>query len=188
MAAQATDWLSLARMKTELRLGASADREMDLKILGDIEEAVSFLETRTELPLLDRTIEVPGVAAKVPLRIPRLAYLKSVDALHWREGANTPYANALAPGQAAVLERSTPDRMTGWRYWPDVAIPDRATMFRVTVTVGMDAGAPAHREVRKTLILMAREAFEGHAMAERTTAWERLARQMAVLDAPQWRV
>ena len=186
MAAQAHHWLSPSRAKDEIRIPQESG-DLDLMLLSQIQEAVSFLEERTELPLLDRTFDVPGIVAKIPLVIPRIAYLKAVTALHYRTSGVTPYSEILMPGQSPVLERETPDRMSRWRYWPDVELPSGATRFRVTVEVGMDADAPENASVKKALILLVREAFEGGGVAEKMPAWERIIRSAKLLDSPNWR-
>lgn len=186
MAAAATDWLDLSRAKRELRIN-EAIGDHDLTLLAHIEDAVAFLSERAELPLLDSTREIPGIAPRVPLRIPATAYLLSVDALHYRTARNLPYASRLMPGDAPVLERCTPARMTEWRFWPDVVLPDEAHTIRLTIKVGMDPDDPAHRHIRWAVVLLVREAWDGQTIAEKMPAWERIVRSFLVAHAPNWR-
>ena len=186
MAKSANLWLSLDRVKRELRIPVEIG-DQDLLLLDLIEDAVSFLAERTELPLIDRTIEIPGIAPAVPLVVPHTAYLVSVDAMHYRTAADGPYATALAAGPSAVLERETPAVMPRWRYWPDVVIPSEAQAMRLTVTSGMVAHEQRHRKIRSVLILLVREAFEGQGVSERLPAWERMVRTFQLVNAPRWR-
>ena len=182
MAAKATDWLSLSRMKAELRIPeAVGDHDLTLREL--IQDAVGFCQSFTSLPLLDGQRFHAPVAPADPVRIPPTLFLKSVDKLETRASANAPWADlGVAKVKAAgaapnVLDKLWDSRVSPWRYWPDKALPDGTVALKVTVTSGMDPWAVDNQQVRQALVLMVRDAWEGVPVADRTPAWERVLQQ-----------
>lgn len=173
---QASDWLDLDRAKQELQVSQDIG-DYDLELIASIEGAVSAIETALDFPLVDRIVTWTGLAvptAGAPLVLPPTPYLQSITGIDWRADADSPYSNTLVLGASPTLENASGTRGGLWRYWPDADWPVGAQALRVTGMQGADAYDPALAVIRTAIILRLREAWEGVAVLEKTTAWERL--------------
>lgn len=183
MAKAPSDWLTLDRIKDELRIDRAIGDQDDI-LNAHLEDAVAFLTDDMDLPLLDRTgfldaapcipILLADRRGEHPLGIP---YLQRVDRVDVRTADDGPFDTALALGPNPMLQPVRMGRSPMYQYWPGAELPATAKELRVHYTQGMDAaGDPTVWQVRAALVLIIRDLWDGLSVAERTPAWERMIR------------
>ena len=182
MAKAPSDWLTLDRIKDELRIDRAIG-DHDETLNGHLEDAVAFLTDDMDLPVLDRTgfldaapyipILLADRRGEHPLGIP---YLQQVDRVDVRTADDGPFDTALVLGPNPILQPVRLGRSPMYQYWPDAVLPSATKEVRVHYTQGMDAYDPTQWQVRSALILLIRDLWDGLSVAERTPAWERMIR------------
>ena len=162
MAASATDVVTLADLKRELRLDP-ADASQDDVLTLHIEDAVSYVAAYVAAPLVDREavewMERPAPAE--PLLLHR-QHVKAVGVRYWSAAGalRSEPDGQIAP---ADLGRITPVGRVYTEVWPPAAgwpaVHD-GSRLRVAATIGLDLDA-ASKGIRQAVICYARGRYDG---------------------------
>lgn len=166
MATEATTWVSLERMKRELRLPLDVT-DQDTMLVGHIDSAVRFVENEVGIPLLDRTEVRPviGSGGNTPIYIGFVSFLKDVTKIaYWvhHDQYQLPDSTITQPFETRALYGSNPK---AWNkaYWvlpPSGGFQISATgRYEVTIESGMNPAE--HSDIVQILIVIAREFYQG---------------------------
>ena len=175
MAASATDVISVARIKDELRIPAGTDSQDDL-IQNQIEAAVSFVSSVLRAPMVDRDERyfLPPVTGDGAL-IFASPMLKSITEIkYWTSGGSL----RLDPDgtiQAADLGRlhfGRYDWQTHSQFPPAVGWPQTLadSLLEIKVVRGMDI-TPGTAALRSAVVLCVRQLYDGYRQIRPTEAF-----------------
>ena len=163
MADSALQVVSVAEAKRTLRV---ADSDDDTLITACIEAGVSYVIKKSNIPLIDRTVELEATRpAKVsdPICLWTQRFIKSVDSAVYfapddafRDAPGGSIASAdLGRVELAPLGTVVYPPADGW---PAIK---SSSKFEFTVTAGFDIDENS-KALRQAVILAAREFYEGH--------------------------
>ena len=175
MAASATDVISVARIKDELRIPAGTDSQ-DTLLENQIEAAVSFVSAVLRGPLVDQTEKyyLAPVTGEGPL-IFSSPMLKTITEIKFW----TP-SGALRSDPNGTIAGADLGRVTIGRYdwqthevfptasgWPDTLTD---SLFELTVIRGMDI-TPKTAALRSAAVLCVRQLYDGYRQIRPTEAF-----------------
>lgn len=160
MAANATDVLSLANARGQLRADEGA--EIDALITSAIKSAVDYVSRMTGIPLVDRDVIFNvSESGKTPLVLP-VRDVKEVVCFDYWDFAGELRAEPNRQITVSDLGRIEELENGCTRIWyPDSGWPSKLddSEFRVTVKIGFDID-DASESLREAVILLARVFFE----------------------------
>ena len=175
MAASATDIISVARIKDELRIPAGTDSQ-DTLLESQIEAAVSYVSHPLRGPLVDRseTYYLPPIRGEGPLIFASPLMKSLTEIKYW-----TP-TGALRLDPDGTIARSDLGRLHVERYdwqthevfppvggWPETLAD---SLIELTVVRGMDI-TPETVALRSAVILCVRQLYDGYRQIRPTEAF-----------------
>ena len=191
MARQASDWLDSGRLGHELRVAESHPSYSELPTL--IAGAVQWVSAFTGLPLLDKflTVSRPARGTDSSINLGRVVAPVAVTRVRWWSTAETDGADGtllerldgadvvpdvgrlvLAPPHALSPTLIQWPRASGW--------PDGMRRIEFTIQAGLSpVDYPA---ISDACVLHCRSQFEGHVLADKRGAIDRLLEPLMQMD------
>ena len=161
MAAAATDWLSLADAKADMRLATDED---DALIEAFIDSAVSFVSVRCDLPLLDgmrrATVPIP-VARREPVTVRSGGFNDVVKISYWLPDQDVSEA-PTGEVKAGRVEDAGHRFIRIWpgEDWPGATLADYPFAV-VEFSEGLNAANPKFAGIRQALKLLVAKYHRG---------------------------
>ena len=192
MAKQATDWVSLERLKASLNFYKDAEgnypnTDQDTKLVDAIEGAVSWVASYTGLPLLEREITcsfpreyiynpADGLYLRKVLYFDRVSGLRSFP---HKTRLQRPIPADTLPNEWRPISKG---RVSDWLIyppgnpakWPLTDAQGNEMLGGIDLDIVTSVPVAGHPEIVSAIILTARDLYDMPAMMERRTAAEHL--------------
>ncbi len=175
MPASALEIITLAQLKDELRIPQD-ETDQDTMLTRQIESAVTYVATRTALPLVDTNETVRGVPLGSDCPICLGVQRGALEVLEFKYWETTQNYGATPMGDVAVADLGRLELREGsyaWLYPPATDWPDAldGSHFRVKIKRGLDTVPP---NLAQAAVLQARILYNGGAMQGEQEAVDRL--------------
>lgn len=166
MATEPTTWVSLPRIKQEIRLSQEATDQDDM-LVNHIDAAIRFIEMKVGIPLFDKTEirTVQGMAGDFPMDIGFVSFLQGVPRIDYWDQATlnqAPDGKVEQTFETQAMPGTDPNSWVKcWQLLPPTnGFPESATgEYRVTIQSGMNPSD--FPNVQAILIAMVRESYTG---------------------------
>lgn len=164
MATEATDILSLADAKLQLRADDGI-ADVDNLVTQAVKSAVGYIEKETGLPLIERqdVYEAP-MRGKSLAVIVRARHITAVTEVKYWQTSQEAREEPTGDVPVANLGRRKEDRIKGWTLiwppadgWPDML---GCSLIRFTVTRSYELNESKDEHLRQAIILMTRNFYD----------------------------
>ena len=166
MATEPTTWVSLERIKQELRLSLAVT-DQDVMLVGHIDAAIAVIEREIGIPLLEKTEKrlTVGKGGNVPLSIGFVSFLRAVPRIDYWDQAGSNEQPDGSMTQAFDTRAESGANPESWRKRylvlpPSTGFPSSRTgEYRVTIQSGMEPSE--FPNIVQILIAIVREYYTG---------------------------